>query len=116
MLITRRLEFSASYRDRSGATHGHNWELEVTLVGSVNPETGMVIDLKELKEVMEREVEARFDHRSLNDDTSYFRDRAPTPEGFAELVFALLDDALPKRLLHRIRLSPTRDLTIEVGR
>ena len=116
MLITRRLEFSASYRDRKGATHGHNWVLEVTLEGPVNAETGMVIDLKELKEVMEREVEARFDHRSLNDDTPYFRERAPTPESFAEVVFALLDAALPNRLLHRIRLSPTDDLTIEVQR
>jgi 6-pyruvoyltetrahydropterin/6-carboxytetrahydropterin synthase len=116
VLITRRMEFSASYRDPSGATHGHNFELEVTLSGVVDAETGMVIDLKELKEVMEREIEARFDHRSLNDDTAYFRDRAPTPEAFAELIFRLLDEALPKRLLHRIRLSPTRDVTIEVQR
>jgi 6-pyruvoyltetrahydropterin/6-carboxytetrahydropterin synthase len=76
----------------------------------------MVIDLKVLKEVMEREVEARFDHRSLNDDTPFFRDRPPTAESFAALVFELLDKALPSRLLHRIRLSPTRDLTLEVER
>ncbi len=116
MLITRRLEFSASYRDRTGATHGHNWVVEVTLDGPVDPETGMVIDLKELKAVMEREIEARFDHRSLNDDTPYFRERPPTPEAFAELVFGLLDAALPNRLLHRIRLSPTADVTVEVSR
>ena len=116
MLITRRLEFSASYRDPSGATHGHNWELEVTLAGPVNAETGMVIDLKELKEIMEREVEARFDHRSLADDTAFFRDRPATPETFAALIFDLLDRALPSGLLHRVRLSPTRDLTIEVTR
>lgn len=116
MLITRRLEFSASYRGPSGETHGHNWELEVTLSGPVDPETGMVIDLKELKEIMEREIEARFDHRSLNDDTTCFPDRPPTPESFAALIFELLDRALPSGLLHRIRLSPTRDLTIEVGR
>ena len=116
MLITRRMDFSASYRDRSGATHGHNWELEVTLAGPVNPETGMVIDLKDLKEVMEREIEARFDHRSLNDDTSFFRDRPATPESFASVVFELLDKALPPGLLHRIRLSPTREQTIEVAR
>jgi 6-pyruvoyltetrahydropterin/6-carboxytetrahydropterin synthase len=97
-------------------THGHNWELEVTLSGPVNAETGMVIDLKDLKEVMEREIEARFDHRSLNDDTAFFRERPPTPEGFAALVFELLDKALPSGLLQRIRLSPTRDLTIEVDR
>jgi len=116
VLITRRLEFSASYRDRSGATSGHNWELEVTLSGPIDAETGMVIDLKDLKEVMEREIEARFDHRSLNDDTPFFRDHAPTPESFAALIFELLDKALPAGLLHCIRLSPTRDLTIEVSR
>jgi len=116
VLITRRLEFSASYRDPSGATHGHNWELEVTLSGPVNAETGMVIDLKELKEVMEREVEARFDHRSLGDDTEFFRDRPASPQTFAALIFELLDRALPAGLLYRVRLSPTHDLTIEVQR
>lgn len=116
MLLTRRMDFSASYRDASGATTGHNYELEVTISGRIDPETGMVVDLKELKELMEREIEARFDHRSLSEDTPYFRDRAPTPETFAELIFSLLDAALPKGSLHRIRLSPTRELTVEVTR
>jgi 6-pyruvoyltetrahydropterin/6-carboxytetrahydropterin synthase len=116
VLITRRMDFSASYRDPSGAVHGHNWELEVTLRGSVNPDTGMVIDLKDLKEIMEREVEARFDHRSLNDDTAYFREQPPSPESLARLIFSLLDKALPDGSLHRVRLSPTRDLTVEVER
>ena len=49
MLITRRLEFSSSYRNASGATLGHNWELEVTLAGPVDSETGMLIDLNDLK-------------------------------------------------------------------
>lgn len=110
------MDFSASYRDASGATSGHNYELEVTVSGRVDPETGMVIDLKDLKELMEREIEARFDHRSLSDDTPYFRDRAPTSETFAALIFSLLDAALPKASLHRIRLSPTAQLSIEVTR
>lgn len=116
MLITRRMDFSASYRDSKGAVHGHNWELEVTLRGPVNADTGMVIDLKDVKEIMEREVEARFDHRSLNDDTPYFREHPPSPEAFAALIFRLLDQALPGDLLHRVRLSPDRTLTIEVER
>jgi 6-pyruvoyltetrahydropterin/6-carboxytetrahydropterin synthase len=110
------MDFSASYRDASGATSGHNYELEVTVSGEVDPKTGMVIDLKELKELMEREVEARFDHRSLSDDTPYFRDRPPTPETFAALIFSLLDAALPKGSLYRIRLSPTSKLSVEVTR
>jgi len=110
------MDFSASYRDAGGATSGHNYELEVTVSGRIDPETGMVIDLKDLKELMEREVEARFDHRSLSDDTPYFRDRPPTPETFAALIFSLLDAALPKGSLHRIRLSPTAQLSVEVTR
>lgn len=116
MLITRRLDFSASYRDRDGRTHGHNWVLEVTVRGPIDAETGMVIDLKDLKDVMAREVEARFDHRSLSDDTPFFAERPPTPETFAALIFELLDKALPAGLLHRVRLSPTADLTVEVSR
>ena len=110
------MDFSASYRDASGATSGHNYELEVTVSGQVDPKTGMVIDLKELKELMEREVEARFDHRSLTDDTPFFRGRAPTPENFAAVIFSLLDAALPQGALHRVRLSPTRELSVEVTR
>jgi len=110
------MDFSASYRDANGATHGHNYVLEVTVSGPVKRETGMVIDLKDLKELMAREIEARFDHRSLSDDTAYFRDRAPTPENFAALIFELLDRALPAGTLARVRLSPTADLTVEVAR
>jgi len=110
------MDFSASHRDASGATTGHNYELEVTVTGPVDPTTGMVIDLKDLKELMAREIEARFDHRSLSDDTPYFRDRPPTPENFAALIFSLLDRALPAGTLHKIRLSPTPQLTVEVTR
>jgi 6-pyruvoyltetrahydropterin/6-carboxytetrahydropterin synthase len=116
VLITRRTDFSASYRDREGRTHGHNWVLEVTLRGPIDAETGMVIDLKDLKDVISREIEARFDHRSLSDDTPYFTDRPATPETFAALIFELLDAALPAGLLYRVRLSPTANLTVEVSR
>jgi 6-pyruvoyltetrahydropterin/6-carboxytetrahydropterin synthase len=110
------MDFSASYRDASGATHGHNYVLEVTVSGRVNRETGMVLDLKDLKELMTREIEARFDHRSLSDDTPYFAERPATPENFAALIFELLDRALPDGALARVRLSPTDDLTVEVAR
>jgi 6-pyruvoyltetrahydropterin/6-carboxytetrahydropterin synthase len=110
------MDFSASHRDANGATTGHNYELEVTVSGRVDPETGMVVDLKELKELMEREIEARFDHRSLSDDIPDFRERPPTPETFAVLIFSILDAALPDGSLYRVRLSPTRDLTVEVAR
>jgi 6-pyruvoyltetrahydropterin/6-carboxytetrahydropterin synthase len=116
MRITRRMDFSASYRDAEGRTHGHNYVLEVTLSGPIDPATGMVIDLKHLKDVMELEIDRRFDHRSLSDDVPYFKDRPATPENFAQLIFELLDRALPPRLLERVALSPTRDLRVEVER
>lgn len=133
MLLTRRMEFSASHRlwrtdwdeerNRAGfgaearpVAHGHNYMLEVTLQGEVDPETGMVMNLKELSAVMEAQVARRFDHRDLNDDTEYFRDRPATVENFSRLIFELLDSALPEGMLHRVRLSPTGDLTAEVTR
>lgn len=133
MQISRRMEFSASHRlwradwdearNRAvfGPTagheeYGHNYVLEVTLQGEVDPETGMLMDLKELKEVLEREVGQRFDHRNLNNDTPHFRDRPATAENLAHLLFELLDRALPEGLLARVRLAPTEDLWVEVRR
>lgn len=133
MLLTRRIDFSASHRVRradwdearnrqvfgpraSGAGHGHNYTLEVTLRGPVDEATGMLVDLKDLKRVLDREIGARFDHRNLNEDTPYFRELAPTAENFAQVIFDLLDVALPGGLLHRVRLSPTPDLSVEVTR
>ncbi len=133
MLLTRRIDFSASHRvwrpdwgeernrqvfgpHSSGAGHGHNYALEVTLRGPIDEDTGMLIDLKRLKQVMDSEVGARFDHRNLNEDTPYFQDRVPTAENFARVIFDLLDAALPEGLLHRVRLSPTPDLSVEVVR
>ena len=100
----------------AATTSGHNYVLEVTVQGAANPETGMLIDLKELKQIMEAEVGERFDHRNLSEDTPYFADCAPTPENFAAVLFELLDAALPHGLLYEVRLSPTEDLTVEVRR
>ena len=112
------MEFSASHRlpEEPRDECGHNYVLQVTLEGPVDAETGMVVDLKELKDVMETEIASRFDHRHLNDDTPYFRERAPTAEHLAETIFRLLDEALPRSLLRSVRLSPTPDLCVEVSR
>jgi 6-pyruvoyltetrahydropterin/6-carboxytetrahydropterin synthase len=127
--LTRSIDFSASLRycqgDLSAAenehlygpaarTHGHNYRLEVTLRGEVDPRTGMVFDLADLKEILEREVMDRFDHRDLNTDTPYFEKDAPTPENFAGVIRALLLDALPAGLLDRVTLHQDADLTVEI--
>lgn len=128
--LTRSIDFSSSLRywrdDWSEAEntrhygerarrHGHNYRLEVTLEGEADPITGMVIDLKDLKDLLEREVMTRFDHRDLNDDTPFFEKTPPTPEVFASVIYAILEEALPE-LLFRVRLRQDEDLWVDVTR
>ncbi len=97
-------------------SHGHNYELEVSLRGRVEVDTGMVMDLKQLAQVMDAEVGARFDHRDLVADTPWFAERPATAENFAGVIFELLDRALPGAVLDAVRLHPTEDLWVEVCR
>lgn len=132
MRVTRRFGFCASHRlaraDRNDARNrevfgaratrkerGHNYALEVTVRARVDPETGMVVDLTGLKRALEEEVGARLDHRNLNDDTPFFRTRAPTLENLGLTVFEILSEALPELRLERIRLAQSEDLSVEVG-
>ena len=127
--ITRAIDFSASLRywrsdlsagenerlfGRATARHGHNYRLEVTLRGEPDPVTGMLLDLKQLQEVLDAEIMARFDHRDLNDDTPYFEKEVPTPENFARLIHGLLRAALPEGMLDRIRLQQSANLWVDV--
>jgi 6-pyruvoyltetrahydropterin/6-carboxytetrahydropterin synthase len=129
--ITRALEFSSSLRLRRGdlsdaenrrlfgrgaERHGHNYRLEVSLRGEPDPRTGMLVDLKQVKDLLEREVMARFDHRDLNDDTDHFEKQAPTAENFARVLFGILDRALPAGLLERVRLYEGPDHWVDVER
>src|SRR5579871_699446 len=100
MLITRKVEFSASHVCRNpelseeenralfgaGANphgHGHNYVLEVTLEGEPHPVTGMVLDLKQLSDVMDRQVVDIYDHRFLNREVAPFDRVIPTTENIA---------------------------------
>jgi 6-pyruvoyltetrahydropterin/6-carboxytetrahydropterin synthase len=127
--LTRSVEFSSSLRcwradlspeenrrlfGRRASQHGHNYRLEVTLRGEPDPVTGMVVDLKDLKQILEREIVARFDHRDLNADTPYFEKQPPTPENFALVLHELLREALPEGLLDRVRLAEDADTWVEV--
>jgi 6-pyruvoyltetrahydropterin/6-carboxytetrahydropterin synthase len=127
--LTRAVEFSTSLRywnpdlseaenrqrfGRKARQHGHNYRLEVTLVGEPDPVTGMVIDLKDLQEVIDREVMARFDHRDLNRDTPYFDKEPATPENLARVIARLLRAALPSGLLHGLRLYEDADTFVEL--
>ena len=132
MLITKRVEFSASHVCRNerlsdeenfrlfGAAanphgHGHNYLLDVTLDGEPDPITGMVMDLKELKEILNREVIEPLDHRFLNREVPPFDRVIPTAENVAMEIWQRLSAALPRgpAKLHSVRLYETSDLYVE---
>ena len=128
----RRYTISASHRlhadaltaEENGATygkcnnphgHGHNYVVEVVVAGAVNPETGMVVNMAALDEVVRSRVIDRFDHTNLNLD-SLFVNRVPTTENLSRAVFALLKDALPAGELERVRVEETENNFFECDR
>lgn len=115
---TRRFAFSAGHRyhvagwtddanarvfGRLTVPHGHNYTLDVTVRGPIDPQTGMVIDLGELKAIVNATVIERFDHADLNAD-ALFRERIPTTENIAIAVWELLAPKLGLDRLARVRV------------
>jgi len=128
--LTRKVEFSASHYYHNPALspeenrrlfgkcnnphgHGHNYVLEVTVAGEPDPATGMVIDLKELKQILEREVLAVFDHKFINHEVPQLNGRIPTTENIALTLWQLLDGKIPGARLHHLRLYETPDLFVD---
>jgi 6-pyruvoyltetrahydropterin/6-carboxytetrahydropterin synthase len=133
--MTRRMTFNAAHRyhrpewsearnrEVFGAcvnTHGHNYTLEVSVRGPVDPPTGMLFNMTLLKQILEEEVRADFDHVQLDRDVVALRDRIPTCENLAR---ALWDRVAPRvaaaeggrcRLAH-LRLFETEKLFVEIG-
>ena len=127
--ISRKARFSAAHRYHNprwspeknlavfGACnslhgHGHNYELEVTICGDVDPETGMILNLREIDEVIQAEVVSRMDHRHLNEDLPEWKDRVPTTENLAVAIWERLEPRLRGRQcqLHRVRVHESPDL------
>lgn len=75
--------------------HGHNYELIVSVTGEIDPETGFVIDLKILADVIHQEVEIPFDHKNLNLDVPEFSDLIPTAENIACVIWRKIKKRLP---------------------
>ena len=132
MLITRKVEFSASHvcrrpelseeenRRLYGAAanphgHGHNYVVEVSLEGQPDPVTGMVLDLKELKEILNREIVEPYDHRFLNHEVPPFDRVVPTTENIARDIWRRLEPHLhtERHRLHVIRVYETPDLYVD---
>lgn len=128
--VTRRAEFSASHyyhnpdfspeenRKMFGKCnnphgHGHNYALEVTVAGEPDARTGMVIDLKDLKKVIEAEVMEAMDHRFLNEEVPAFRTLIPTTENIAIEVWRRLAGKIVAGRLSRVRLYETPELYVD---
>ncbi|MGA3008951.1 MAG: 6-carboxytetrahydropterin synthase [Terracidiphilus sp.] len=88
--------------------HGHNYAVEVVVAGEVDPETGMVINLATLDEIVHALVIERFDHSNLNLDP-LFANRVPTTENLTRQLYSLLKDALPAGKLERVRVEETEN-------
>ena len=87
--------------------HGHNYEMEVKVTGEVDPVTGMVIDLKDLKDMIEENVSDYFDHRNLNEEIEEFKDLIPSAENIAIVIYNILREKLESHLDLKIRLYET---------
>jgi 6-pyruvoyltetrahydropterin/6-carboxytetrahydropterin synthase len=93
--------------------HGHNYELEVKVVGEIDPDTGYVIDLKVLKDVIKKEVEDRFDHKNLNMDCPEFANLNPTAENIVVVVYNILRQHLDAKYEIQVRLYETERNFVE---
>jgi 6-pyruvoyltetrahydropterin/6-carboxytetrahydropterin synthase len=119
--ITRRLEFCASHRlynpefsdDKNETTfglcnnpngHGHNYVLEVTVKGEVDPQTGMVLDLKALKSIINEEIVSKVDHKNLNVDVDFLEGVIPTAENIAIHIWDILESKIESGTLHEVKL------------
>jgi len=124
MIVTAKLSFSAAHRlhnperdaawnrrvydkcDNPGG-HGHNYFIEVSVKGQIDPETGMVIDLKKLKDILRERLLHRVDHRNLNEDVDFLRGVIPTAENLARAFWAELEPAIDQGKLYEIVLHET---------
>jgi len=87
--------------------HGHNYELEVKVVGKPDKKTGYVMDMKVLSDLIRREIHTRFDHKNLNLDTEEFKELNPTAENIVIVIYKLLRPHINKDLDLQIRLYET---------
>jgi 6-pyruvoyltetrahydropterin/6-carboxytetrahydropterin synthase len=124
MIITARLTFSAAHRLNNPKYdadwnrrvygkcdnprgHGHNYVIHVSVKGQIDPETGMVIDLKVLKDVVRRRIIDRVDHTNLNEDVDFLQGVIPTAENLARAFWQQLAPAITEGTLHEVLLQET---------
>jgi 6-pyruvoyltetrahydropterin/6-carboxytetrahydropterin synthase len=128
--VIRKASFSASHRlfnpawsDEKNARvfgkcnnpngHGHNYTVEVTVSGDIAPDTGMVIDLKVLADIIDQKLIDRVDHKHLNHDVDFLKDVIPTAENIAKAFWKILRPAITEGRLHSIRLYESENNIVE---
>jgi 6-pyruvoyltetrahydropterin/6-carboxytetrahydropterin synthase len=131
VLVTRRASFAAAHvlrrddwteernREVFGACagdHGHNYVLEVSVAGPVDPATGMIVNLKSLDRTIRKAVIDLVDHRHLNRDVDFLRGVIPTAENLALAFWAELEEALEIGRLERLKLVESENNSVEVSR
>ena len=87
--------------------HGHNYRLDVKVIGEINQETGYVIDISELKKIIQEEIHDRFDHKNLNLDCPEFKNLNPTCENIVVVICELIRNRLNKKYDLQVRLWET---------
>ena len=128
--VSRRESFNAAHQLRDPALsddenrrlfgkcvnlHGHNYFLDVVVAGEIDDATGYVWDLKQLSDVMRRQIIQEVDHRNLNTDVPWLKERIPTAENLALAFWERLQTELPEGLLLSVRVSETEKNWAEVG-
>jgi 6-pyruvoyltetrahydropterin/6-carboxytetrahydropterin synthase len=128
--VTRRAHFNAAHRLHNPALpeaenarlfgpcanpnfHGHNYNLDVSVTGTLDPLTGYVVDIKTLKDLVETHVLRRFDHKNLNLDVPEFKDTIPTAENIVLVCWRLLEPVIPRGRLSRLVLWETERNLVE---
>tara|TARA_B100001989_G_C24260455_1_gene326637 strand:+ start:73 stop:480 length:408 start_codon:yes stop_codon:yes gene_type:complete len=87
--------------------HGHNYELIVSVRGEINQDTGYVMDMGKLKEIIKNEIEDRLDHKNLNLDIDYFKKVIPSAENISVFIYNILRDKIDKNLSISVTLYET---------
>lgn len=130
VFVTRKAQFSASHRlfnpawsDEKNAEvfgkcnnpngHGHNYEIEVTVGGTPPPDTGMVIDLKKLADIVEEEIIEKVDHKHMNLDVDFMRGIIPTAENMAIAFWRILQPKIREGTLVSIKVLESHNNLIE---
>jgi 6-pyruvoyltetrahydropterin/6-carboxytetrahydropterin synthase len=128
--VTRRAQFSAAHRlynpsfsndenerifDKCNNFygHGHNYTLDVTVAGEPDPQTGYVIDLKKLSQIVEKNIIIKVDHKHLNHDVDFLRDVIPTAENIATVFWNILEPKISSGKLHCVKVYESEHNFVE---